>query len=210
MVKISKQLRKYFITISILSIAFITITSNISINFFFSGYIRDSRSRDDLKVLKYVESVFSEYEEINDNSSMNLMHYAFSEDVVIQIKDTNNSIMFNSSAFGTIIGITDEYSKNEEKFSFRSYPFIIDDEQVGTIDIGRPKSIIANIEDVRWVFKKMKNIYDEISTMNLRNTEMKYLSMGMTNDFEIAIEEGSNIIRIGTAIFGARKYKEEE
>jgi uncharacterized pyridoxal phosphate-containing UPF0001 family protein len=56
----------------------------------------------------------------------------------------------------------------------------------------------------------MKNIYDEISTMNLRNTEMKYLSMGMTNDFEIAIEEGSNIIRIGTAIFGARKYKEEE
>lgn len=67
-----------------------------------------------------------------------------------------------------------------------------------------------NPEDVRWVFKKMKNIYDEISTMNLRNTEMKYLSMGMTNDFEIAIEEGSNIIRIGTAIFGARKYKEEE
>lgn len=67
-----------------------------------------------------------------------------------------------------------------------------------------------NPEDVRWVFKKMKYIYDKISTMNLRNTKMKYLSMGMTNDFEIAIEEGSNIIRIGTAIFGARKYKEEE
>ena len=67
-----------------------------------------------------------------------------------------------------------------------------------------------NPEDVRWVFKKMKYIYDKISTMNLRNTEMKYLSMGMTNDFEIAIEEGSNIIRIGTAIFGARKYKDED
>ena len=65
-------------------------------------------------------------------------------------------------------------------------------------------------EDVRWVFKKMKNINDKISTMNLRNTEMKYLSMGMTNDYEVAIEEGSNIIRIGTAIFGARKYKEED
>lgn len=61
-------------------------------------------------------------------------------------------------------------------------------------------------EDVRWVFKKMKTIYDNISTMNLKNTEMKYLSMGMTNDFEVAIEEGSNIIRIGTAIFGARNY----
>lgn len=67
-----------------------------------------------------------------------------------------------------------------------------------------------NPEDIRWVFKKMKKTFDEISGMKLKNTEMKYLSMGMTNDFEIAIEEGANIIRIGTAIFGARKYKEEE
>lgn len=63
-----------------------------------------------------------------------------------------------------------------------------------------------NPEDVRWVFKKMKEIFDKISVMKLKNVEMKYLSMGMTNDFEIAIEEGANIIRIGTAIFGARKY----
>lgn len=67
-----------------------------------------------------------------------------------------------------------------------------------------------NPEDIRWVFKKMKEIFDKISGMKLKNTEMKYLSMGMTNDFEIAIEEGANIVRIGTAIFGARKYKEEE
>ncbi|MDF2949075.1 MAG: alanine racemase domain protein [Sedimentibacter sp.] len=63
-----------------------------------------------------------------------------------------------------------------------------------------------NPEEVRWVFKKMKEIFDKISVMKLKNTEMKYLSMGMTNDFEIAIEEGANIIRIGTAIFGAREY----
>lgn len=63
-----------------------------------------------------------------------------------------------------------------------------------------------NPENVRWVFKKMKEIYDNISNIELKNTEMKYLSMGMTNDFEIAIEEGSNIVRIGTAIFGARDY----
>jgi len=67
-----------------------------------------------------------------------------------------------------------------------------------------------NPEDIRWVFKKMKEIFDQISLMKLKNIHMKYLSMGMTNDFEIAIEEGSNIVRIGTAIFGARKYKEEK
>nr|WP_312576002.1 YggS family pyridoxal phosphate-dependent enzyme [Sedimentibacter sp.] len=63
-----------------------------------------------------------------------------------------------------------------------------------------------NPENVRWIFIKMKEIYDNISKMELKNTDMKYLSMGMTNDFEIAIEEGSNIVRIGTAIFGARNY----
>lgn len=62
-----------------------------------------------------------------------------------------------------------------------------------------------NPEDTRWVFKKMKEIYDNISNVEIKNVEMKYLSMGMTNDFEIAIEEGSNVVRIGTAIFGARK-----
>ena len=65
-----------------------------------------------------------------------------------------------------------------------------------------------NPEDVRWVFRKMKEIFDKISGMKLKNTEMKFLSMGMTNDYEIAIEEGANIVRIGTAIFGERKYKE--
>lgn len=63
-----------------------------------------------------------------------------------------------------------------------------------------------NPEEIRWVFKKMKEIYDNISKMQLKNTDMKYLSMGMTNDFEIAIEEGSNMVRIGTAIFGSRNY----
>lgn len=65
-------------------------------------------------------------------------------------------------------------------------------------------------EEIRWVFKKMKVIFDKLSSMNIKNSNMKFLSMGMTNDFEIAIEEGANIIRIGTALFGERTYKEED
>ncbi len=100
-------------------------------------------------------------------------------------------------------GISEEnvydFVKNMEQF-----------ESIKVLGLMTVAPFCENPEDVRWVFKKMKNIYDKISTLNLKNTEMKYLSMGMTNDFEIAIEEGSNIIRIGTAIFGARKYKEED
>lgn len=63
-----------------------------------------------------------------------------------------------------------------------------------------------DLEKVRPYFKEMKNIFKSIGMGNMKNVEMKYLSMGMTNDFEIALEEGSNIIRIGTGIFGPRKH----
>lgn len=61
-------------------------------------------------------------------------------------------------------------------------------------------------EDVRIVFKEMKEIFDALKERTLNNVEMKYLSMGMTGDFEVAIEEGANMIRVGTGIFGARAY----
>ncbi|MCJ7578156.1 MAG: YggS family pyridoxal phosphate-dependent enzyme [candidate division Zixibacteria bacterium] len=61
-----------------------------------------------------------------------------------------------------------------------------------------------NSEDTRPCFKKLKAIFDQMKRESLPNVEMKYLSMGMTNDFEIAIQEGSNMVRIGTGIFGPR------
>lgn len=56
-------------------------------------------------------------------------------------------------------------------------------------------------ESLRKHFAKLKEIFDNLSNKQGLHVEMKYLSMGMTNDFEIAIEEGSNMVRIGTAIF---------
>lgn len=63
-----------------------------------------------------------------------------------------------------------------------------------------------NTEDVRPIFKKMKEIFDDLSQRSFKNIEMKYLSMGMSHDFKVAIEEGSNMVRIGTSIFGERDY----
>ena len=51
-------------------------------------------------------------------------------------------------------------------------------------------------------FVETKNIYEHIKRLNLPNVEMKCLSMGMTNSYQIALEEGANIVRIGTKIFG--------
>ena len=62
----------------------------------------------------------------------------------------------------------------------------------------------GNPEDVRPYFRRTKMIYEKIKDLDLPNVDMKYLSMGMTNSYQVAIEEGSNMIRIGTAIFGER------
>lgn len=59
---------------------------------------------------------------------------------------------------------------------------------------------------VRKVFRDLYNIKEDLSNRNYDHIKMDYLSMGMTNDYKIAIEEGSNIIRVGSGIFGSRKY----
>lgn len=57
---------------------------------------------------------------------------------------------------------------------------------------------------IRKCFKVLKEIYDNIIKEDIERVNMKYLSMGMSGDYQIAIEEGANMVRIGTAIFGAR------
>lgn len=61
-------------------------------------------------------------------------------------------------------------------------------------------------ETVRSVFKGLKDLSINIEQKNIPNVSMEYLSMGMSNDYEIAIEEGSTIVRVGTSIFGERNY----
>lgn len=64
-------------------------------------------------------------------------------------------------------------------------------------------------EDARVYFAEVKKLYDEYGKIKHPNLDFKYLSMGMSNDFEVAIEEGSNLIRVGTSIFGARDYSKK-
>ena len=67
----------------------------------------------------------------------------------------------------------------------------------------------GNPEDSRAYFVETRKIFEKIKKLNLPNVEMKYLSMGMTNSYEVALEEGANLVRIGTKIFGERDYGEK-
>ena len=68
---------------------------------------------------------------------------------------------------------------------------------------------VENPEDNRLYFRKIKQLSVDITNKNIDNVSMEILSMGMTGDYEVAIEEGATMVRVGTGIFGARNYNKQ-
>jgi pyridoxal phosphate enzyme (YggS family) len=104
-------------------------------------------------------------------------------------------------------------AKEETKFGFDEKEAIdsIHSGRVDALDSIKVAGLMGmatfteNKEQVRSEFRSLKKLFDQIAKMNLpANVEMKELSMGMSQDYQIAIEEGSTLVRIGTAIFGSR------
>jgi len=106
------------------------------------------------------------------------------------------------------INISDE----ETKFGIESentYQLVKEISQLENIKVQGLMTIGNYYEDMelsRTNFKKLKSIFEELKKLDLNNVEMKHLSMGMSHDFPVAIEEGATMVRIGTALFGERYY----
>lgn len=150
MIGISSQLRKSFIFVSIISIAFITIISNVSINFFFSDYIRETRSKNDLKIVQYIEQLNNENDGLDSYSLMIITHYTYSEAVTVRIKDLQDKIVWYSGTPDTMhmMGSSEKYNQD---LVFKGYPFSYKGNKIGTIEVGRPKSIISSFEDKQFL-----------------------------------------------------------
>jgi len=73
-------------------------------------------------------------------------------------------------------------------------------------ELGELLAKIDILEDVRPMFAQMFKLFKKVQAKTFATSEIKYLSMGMTHDYQIAIEEGANIVRVGTGIFGPRQY----
>lgn len=65
--------------------------------------------------------------------------------------------------------------------------------------------LVNNQKEIRRYFRETKTLFDRLKSKDIEKVNFKYLSMGMTNSYKIAVEEGSNMVRIGSAIFGERK-----
>lgn len=101
-------------------------------------------------------------------------------------------------------------SGEESKFGLEPEATIGAIEEVSTLPNLKIKGIMTigaflpNPEDVRPCFKLLNDLKDRVNERGITSVEIGTLSMGMTNDYEIAIEEGSTMVRVGTAIFGER------
>lgn len=103
-------------------------------------------------------------------------------------------------------------SYEESKFGLDPKEVLDFVRKVSTLDRLKIKGLMtiglfsSQIEEVRKCFQILRKIKEEIIAENIPNVEMKELSMGMSGDLEVAIEEGATIIRVGSAIFGQRIY----
>lgn len=98
-------------------------------------------------------------------------------------------------------------SREESKYGLPPdslFEFLTEISKMKSLQVQGLMTLAPLVEDkelTRPVFRSLKALAEKVKEAKIKNIEMRYLSMGMTNDFEVAIEEGSNMVRIGTAIF---------
>ena len=103
----------------------------------------------------------------------------------------------------------------ESKFGISAEDAILLVEEISKLENIRIKGLmtiapyVENPEDNRLYFRKIKQLSVDITNKNIDNVFMEILSMGMTGDYMVAIEEGATMVRVGTGIFGERNYKQE-
>jgi len=105
------------------------------------------------------------------------------------------------------INASGEASKFGMEFD-EALPAILENEARENVQIEGLMTIGPHTKDeaaVRLAFAKMRALYERLGAQEFKNCRMQYLSMGMSGDYVAAIEEGANIVRIGSAIFGYRK-----
>ncbi|MBT7469076.1 MAG: YggS family pyridoxal phosphate-dependent enzyme [Candidatus Cloacimonetes bacterium] len=162
---------------------------NVYDEFHFIGHLQSNKIK---QLMKLKPALIHSIDKISTAKKLNdfLFKNNLKQEILIQINTSNEASKFGVEP-SKIVAFVDEITQLSNL------------KIMGLMTIGK---FTSNETEIRDNFKKLKEIFENLKRKNLPNLEMKYLSMGMTNDFEIAIEEGANIVRIGSAIFGDRNY----
>ena len=129
--------------------------------------------------------------------------YRLAEEISIQAKKHNTTVP---------ILVEVNIAHEESKFGISEEDAILLVKEISELENIRIMGLmtiapyVENPEDNRMYFRKIKELSVDINSKNIDNVSMEILSMGMTGDYEVAIEEGATMVRVGTGIFGARNY----
>ncbi|HHX67400.1 MAG: YggS family pyridoxal phosphate-dependent enzyme [Miniphocaeibacter sp.] len=173
-----------------------------------------------------VQELVKKYEEINNSDVIfhmighlqtNKVKYLVNKVKLIQsldrlslLKELEKRGKNNNYIFNCLIELN--LAKEESKTGLHEEDLLELIEKIEECEFVKVKGLMTvapyyeDLEKVRVYFRKLKNIYDDLANKNFKNINMEYLSMGMSHDYKVAIEEGSNMIRVGTSIFGERNY----
>ncbi len=156
----------------------------------FIGHLQSNKIKEVLKWASCIETI--DRISIAQKLQQRLVFEEREIDVYIQVNTS-----FEESKFGVLPNQTIELVKAVSKFKNIHIK--------GLMTIGL---LSSESTEIRKCFQLLKRLQEDIKLLNLPNVEMNELSMGMSGDLEIAIEEGATIIRVGTAIFGERIYSD--
>ncbi len=154
----------------------------------FIGHLQTNKIKDVLKYADCIETV--DRLELVQKLDQRLQIEGRSLDILLQVNTS-----YEESKFGVDPSSIIEFAKEVSKFDTLKVK--------GLMTIGL---FSADETKVRECYKLLSNLKSELELLQLSNFELKELSMGMSNDLEIAIEEGATIVRVGTAIFGTRIF----
>lgn len=130
--------------------------------------------------------------------------YRLAEEINIQAKKKNIIVP---------ILVEVNIAGEESKFGISAEDAILLVEDISKLENIRIKGLmtiapyVEDPEENRLYFRKIKQLSVDITNKNIHNVSMEILSMGMTGDYQVAIEEGATMVRVGTGIFGERNYK---
>ena len=172
-----------------------------------------------------VQELTKKYDIIGDNVNYHLIGHLQSNKVKYIIdkvelihsldrmslaKELDKRAKQNNLVIDTLVQVN--VAEEDSKFGLKMeevIPFIEEISKYKNIKIRGLMTIAPyaeNPEDIRWVFRDLRKLSQTIQDKGYEHANMEILSMGMTNDYIVAIEEGSNMVRIGTGLFGKRNY----
>jgi PLP dependent protein len=142
-------------------------------------------------------------------TALELFSCVQSVDSVRLAREINEQLLPQNRVLPVLLEIN--ISGEKQKFGFEPeqvYSAVDEIKQLTQLEVRGVMGIAPNTEDMqtrRISFKKLRGVFTVLKSMKSERFQMKYLSMGMSDDFEAAIEEGSNMVRVGRAIFSRKK-----